>query len=129
VFGGSPLFICDNQAIIVLEPPSDPDHFTADAALIHDFLVNQGYVVKTVLRYVMGAALVQFTNTCTRDTAIQNSPYFVGVSVLHVIPQNLDINHRACTFTHDVWIMMVNYPQEAWLLKKLENLLVNLDIS
>jgi hypothetical protein len=66
----------------------------------------------------MGAALVQFSNTCARDTTIQNSPYFVGESVICVIPQNHGLNHCACTFTHDVWIMMVNYPQEAWLVEK-----------
>jgi hypothetical protein len=118
VFGGAPLLICDDWAIVILEPPSNPDHFGADAAFIYDFLDHQGYAVKTISRSAMGASLVQFNNTYARDTAIQNSSYFVGDSVLHIIPQNRGLNHRACTFTHDVWIMIVNYPQEAWLVEK-----------
>jgi hypothetical protein len=60
--------------IVVLEPPSDPDHFGADAALIRDFLDHQGYVVKTIFRSAMGAALVQFNNTCARDTRFRIAP-------------------------------------------------------
>jgi hypothetical protein len=67
VFGGAPLLICDDWAIVILEPPSDPNHFGADAALIRDFLDHQGYAVKTISRSAMGAALVQFNNTCARD--------------------------------------------------------------
>jgi hypothetical protein len=62
----------------------------------------------------MGAALVQFSNVVSRDTAVDRSPFFVGESVLRVIPQNHSLNHHNCTFTHDVWLMMMNFPLEAW---------------
>jgi hypothetical protein len=65
----------------------------------------------------MGAALVQFYDTCSRDVAIDRSPFFIDDSTLRVIPQDRDLNHR--TFTHDVWLMMVNYPQEAWHVQKI----------
>jgi hypothetical protein len=60
-----------------------------------------------------GAALVQFASTCSRDTAIDHSPYLVGYIVLRVIPVNRGLNYRDRTFTSDVWIRMVNYPLEA----------------
>jgi hypothetical protein len=74
----------------------------------------------------MGAALVQFIDTCSRDTTIDHSP-FVGDSILRVIPRDRGLNHRNYTFTHDVWIMIVNNPPESWLVESIENLLVNLE--
>jgi hypothetical protein len=38
----------------------------------------------------------------SRDTAVDRSTFFVGESILRVIPQNHSLNHRNCTFTHDV---------------------------
>jgi hypothetical protein len=67
----------------------------------------------------MGAALVQFSNVVSRDTAVDPSPFFLGESVLRVIPQNHILNHHNCTFTHDVWLMMMNFPLEAWHVEKI----------
>jgi hypothetical protein len=67
----------------------------------------------------MGAALVQFSDVVSRDTAIDRSPFFVGESVLRVIPQNRSLNHHNCTFTHDVWLMIMNFPLEAWHVEKI----------
>jgi hypothetical protein len=119
VFSGAPLLNCDDWANVVLEPPSDPEQFVGDAALIRSFLNEQGYHVRQMTRSGMGAALVQFSDAVSRDTAIDRSPFFVGESVLRVIPQNRSLNHRNCTFTHDVWLMMMNFPLEAWHVEKI----------
>jgi hypothetical protein len=66
----------------------------------------------------MGIALVKFTNTSSCNTAIDHIPYFVGDTIMYVIPKYRGLNHRNCTFTHYVLIMMVNYPLEAWLVEK-----------
>jgi hypothetical protein len=67
----------------------------------------------------MGAALVQFFDGFSRDSAIDRNPFFVGDSIMRVIPQNRGINYHNCTFTHDVWIMMMNFPLEAWHVEKI----------
>ena len=83
--------------------------------LIRHFLDHErGFHIAEVSRCGMGAALVRFQHACDIDTAIANSPYFVGDSTLRVIHHDRGINYRDCTFSHDVWIMMVNYPLEAW---------------
>jgi hypothetical protein len=110
---------CDDWAIVILEPPSDPAQFPADAALIRHFLNDRGFHVRQITRSGMGAALVQFSDGVSRDSAIDRSPFFVGDSIVHVIPQNRGINYRNCTFTHDVWIMMMNFPLEAWHVEKI----------
>jgi hypothetical protein len=71
---------------VVLEPPIDPEQFISDAALIRSFLNDQGYHVRQMTRSGMGAALVQFSDVVSRDTAVDRSPFFVGESVLRVIP-------------------------------------------
>jgi hypothetical protein len=67
----------------------------------------------------MCVALVQFSDTFSRDAAIDRSPFFIGDNILRVIPQDRGLNHKNCTFTHDIWLMMVNYPQEAWHVEKI----------
>lgn len=83
---GPPPLNCDDWAIIVLEPETDPEQFLGDAALIRDFLNNRGFHVRQMSRSTMGAALVQFIDTCSRDTTIDRNPFFVGDSILRVIP-------------------------------------------
>jgi hypothetical protein len=41
-----------------LEPPTDPEQFIDDDALIRNFLNEQGYHVRRMTRSGMGAALV-----------------------------------------------------------------------
>jgi hypothetical protein len=62
----------------------------------------------------MGTALVRFMDVVDRDNAISQSPYFIGETVLRVIPQNEGKNWRSASFTHDVWCMLINYPLECW---------------
>jgi hypothetical protein len=104
---------------MVLEPPTGPEQFAADAALIRGFLNNNGYHMRQITRSGMGAALVQLYDGVSRDTAIDCSPFFVGDSILRVIPQNRGLNYHNCSFTHDVWIMMMNFPLEAWHVEKI----------
>jgi hypothetical protein len=104
---------------VVLEPPTDPEQFIGDAALIRSFLNDQGYHVRQMTRSGMGVALVQFSDVVSRDTAVDRSPFFVGEIILRVLPQNRSLNHRNCTFTHDVWLMMMNFPLEAWHVEKI----------
>ncbi|KAM0917784.1 hypothetical protein ACQ4PT_009225 [Festuca glaucescens] len=118
IFSGVPLLNCDDWGIVVLEPPTDLEQFVEDAALIHEFLNARGHHVRQITRSGMGAALVQFSDVVACDTAIDRSPFFVGDSILRVIHQNRGLNFGNCTFTHDVWLMMMNYPLQAWHVEK-----------
>jgi hypothetical protein len=53
------------------------------------------------------------------ELAVSRSPFFIGDSMLRLIPHNRGLNYRDCTFTHDVWIMMMNFPLEAWMVEKI----------
>jgi hypothetical protein len=86
IFSGAPLLNYDDWAIVVLEPPTDPVQFLADAALIRHFLNDRGFHVRQITRSGMGAALIQFSDGVSRDSAIDRSPLFVGDSILRVIP-------------------------------------------
>lgn len=63
---------------------------------------------------VQWAALVRFEGVIDRDSAIRNSPYFIGDTVLRVIEHDKGLNWRSATFTHDVWLMLLNFPPECW---------------
>ena len=58
--------------------------------------------------------IIRFQDVIERDSAIQNSPYFVCDTIMRVIAQNRGRNHRSAIFTHDVWLMIMNYPNECW---------------
>jgi hypothetical protein len=103
---------------VVLEPPIDLEQFIGDAALIRNFLNEQGYHVRQMTHSGMAATLVQFSDAISRDMVVDHKPFYVGGSILRVIPQNRSLNHRNYTFTHDVWLMMMNYPFEAWHVEK-----------
>jgi hypothetical protein len=120
VFSGAQLLNTDQWAIVVLEPATDLAQFQGDAALIRNFLNNEGYHVHQLTRSGMGAALVQFSDPHSRDVAVDRSPLFVGDNTLRVIPQNRGINYRNYTFTHDVWLMIMNYPLESWHVEKIK---------
>ena len=49
-----------------------------------------------------------------RDTAMEHSPYIIGDSVMRIIAQNRGRNYRAAIFTHDCWLMLMNFPSECW---------------
>ena len=113
--GVEPLVQSGDWAIISLVLPPDPNQFVTDAMLNRHFLDHErGFRIAEISMCGMGAAFIRFQHTCDIDTAITNSPYFVGDSVLRVLRHDRGINHRDCTFTHDAWIMMVNFPLEAW---------------
>jgi hypothetical protein len=42
--------------------------------------------VRQMTRSSMGAALVQFSNVVSRDMVVDRSPFFIGDSILSVIP-------------------------------------------
>jgi hypothetical protein len=58
VFTNTPLINCDDWAVIILEPKSDPAQFVGDAALIRAFLNGQGHHVRQMTRSAMGVALI-----------------------------------------------------------------------
>jgi hypothetical protein len=86
--------------------------------LIKGYLDSQGHHNHHISRSGMGTALVQFVDVSTRDAIVARSPFFMGDSTLRVIKHNRGINHRNCTFTHDAWVMMMNYPLGAWTVEK-----------
>ena len=58
--------------------------------------------------------MIRFHDVIERDSAVRNSPYFIGDTVMRVVEQNRGRNHRSATFTHDVWLMLMNFPLECW---------------
>ncbi|KAM0910337.1 hypothetical protein ACQ4PT_014230 [Festuca glaucescens] len=112
--GGTLPVICDDWAIVLLEPEPSWEVFQGTANLIRDQLEGRGYGIKQISRCAMGAAMVRFQDCMDRDNAVKNSPYIVQDSVMRVIEHDKGRNFRYATFTHDVWIMLLNYPPGCW---------------
>ncbi|KQJ86034.2 hypothetical protein BRADI_4g02966v3 [Brachypodium distachyon] len=111
--GGVPI-ICDEWAIATLAPPVENEEYGDALEIIRHFLTNRRLPVRFTSRCGMGTALIQFMTVCDRDTAVNSGPYYIDDRVLRFVPQNRGINHREAVFTHDVWIMLLNYPLECW---------------
>lgn len=108
--GGSSIVESYEWVISTLAPPPDPDQFDTDIQLICHFLDQTwGFHLVETSCCAMGAAMVRFASAVDLDTAIGQSPYFIGDSTLCVIRHDRGINHRDCTFN-----MMVNYLLTAW---------------
>ncbi|KAM0930643.1 hypothetical protein ACQ4PT_000838 [Festuca glaucescens] len=112
--GGTLPVICDDWAIVLLEPEPSWEAFQGTANLIRDQLEGRGYGIKQISRCAMGAAMVRFQDCLDRDNVVKYSPYIVQDSVMRVIEHDKGRNFRAATFTHDVWIMLLNYPPGCW---------------
>jgi hypothetical protein len=112
VVGGELPIICDDWAIISLELEPDLTHFQGMSQLICAQFEQRGFCIRQISRCGMGTALVHFMDAVDHDNAISQSPYFIGETVLRVIPQNEGRNWRSASFTHDVWCMLINYPLE-----------------
>ena len=106
--------ICGDWAIVLLEPEPRWELFEGTTTLIRAQLEMRGYEVRQISRCAMGTTLVRFVSFIDRDIAVRNSPYFVGDTVMRVIEQNKGTNHRSATFSHDVWLTLLNYPTECW---------------
>jgi ABC-type uncharacterized transport system permease subunit len=87
--------------------------------IIVKFLYEQGFTIRSTSRSGMGTALLQFPNSLSLELAFTGSPYFIGDSVVRIVPHNRGLNYTDCTFTHDVWIMMMNFPLEGWIVEKI----------
>ena len=95
-------------------PEVSAEEFHGAIALITNYLEGHGWRINYTSRCGMGTALVQFTTACSRDTAVSLSPFQIGDSVLRISKQDRGLNYRSITFTHDVWILLMNYPLECW---------------
>jgi hypothetical protein len=114
VVGGELPLICDDWAIATLAPEAPAYEFAASIALIEHFLEGKGWSVKSSSRCGQGAALIQFHSAAERDAAIDYSPHFIGETVLRFLPQNRGINHRNAVFSHECWLMLLDFPLECW---------------
>ncbi|KAM0926026.1 hypothetical protein ACQ4PT_003873 [Festuca glaucescens] len=114
VVGGDLPLISDDWAIAILAPEAAAHEFNASLALIEHFLEGKGWSVKSSSRCGQGAALIQFHSAAERDATINYSPHFIGETVLRFLPQNKGINHRNAVFTHECWLMLMDYPLECW---------------
>jgi hypothetical protein len=114
VVGGELPIIYNDWAIVLLEPEPNMQMFQGTSQLIRGQFEHCGFCIRQISCCGMSTALVHFMDVVDRDNAIGQSPYFVGDTVMRVIPQNEDQNWRAAVFTHDVWCMLVNYPLECW---------------
>ncbi|KAM0930440.1 hypothetical protein ACQ4PT_001119 [Festuca glaucescens] len=117
ILGGDLPVICDDWSIALLGPAADAHEFQASAAMIEHFLKGKGWRVRDISCCRQGAALVQFVSVTERDAAIGQSPHFIGDVVLRFVEQNRGNNHRDAVFTHECWLMLLNYPQECWELE------------
>ena len=106
--------VCDEWAIATLVPEVSAEEFHGAISLITNYLEGRGWRINYTSRCGMGTALVQFTTACSRDTAVSLSPFQIGDSVLRISKQDRGLNYRSITFTHDVWILLMNYPLECW---------------
>ena len=106
--------VCGEWAIATLVPAVPPKDFSTANAMIIEYLEAKGWRINYSSRCGMGTALIQFTTACSRDSAINNSPYEIGDSVLCITRHDRSLNYRSITFTHDVWLMLMNYPLECW---------------
>ncbi|KAM0821901.1 hypothetical protein ACQ4PT_071868 [Festuca glaucescens] len=114
VMGGEFPVAFDDWAVASLEPEVEAAGFDGAIAIIIDLLEHKGLTVRHTSRCGMGTALIQFVSSCDRDTAVEASPFFIGDAVLRFVKQDRCINFRETVFTHDVWLMLVNYPLECW---------------
>ncbi|KAM0851830.1 hypothetical protein ACQ4PT_052167 [Festuca glaucescens] len=114
VVGGDLPVACDDWAIATLAPEIDAAEYDGASAIIADYLEHRGLTVCHTTRCGMGTALVQFVSSCDRDTAVESCLHMIGDTVLRFVNQDRGINYRDATFTHDVWLMLVNYPLECW---------------
>lgn len=112
VLGGELPMVCDEWAIATLIPEVSAGEFHGAIALITTYLKGRGWRINYTSRCGMGTALIQFTTAYSRDTAISNSPFQIGDSVLRISRHDRGINYHSITFTHDVWILLMNYPLE-----------------
>ncbi|KAM0869792.1 hypothetical protein ACQ4PT_040437 [Festuca glaucescens] len=114
IVGGDLPMACDDWAIATLAPEIDTAEYDGAITVIVDYLEHRGLTVRHTSRCGMGTALVQFVSSCDRDTAVESSPHMIGDTVLRFVNQDRGINYRDASFTHDVWLMLVNYPLECW---------------
>jgi hypothetical protein len=121
VVGGELPVICDDWAIVLLEPEPNLDAFQGTSQLIRAQFEHRGYHIRQISRCGMGTALVRFADAVDRDNVISQSPFFIGDTIMRVIPHNEGRNWRAAIFTHDVWCMLVNYPLECWDIDTIAN--------
>ena len=105
VVGGTLPLVCDDWATVIIEPEPTPDMFQGTTTLITDLFQKRRLTVSEVSRSGLGAAMIRFQDVIERDSAVRNSPYFIGDTVMRIVEQNKGRNHRSTTFTHDVWLM------------------------
>ncbi|KAM0913956.1 hypothetical protein ACQ4PT_011815 [Festuca glaucescens] len=113
VGGDFPLF-CDDWAIATLAPAVSQNHFELISTTITEQLQQYGLEVRSISKCAMGSALVRFGTVTDRDAAINLSPMWIGDTSMRFVAENYGINRRATLLTHDVWVMLMNYPQECW---------------
>ncbi|PNT75871.1 uncharacterized protein LOC112270078 [Brachypodium distachyon] len=114
VLGRNLPIICEEWTIAILASHVEIEDYEEGLHIIRHFLAKQNWQICSTSRYVMGSALVQFVTSCDRDTAVNSAPFHIDDMVLRFIPRNRGLNHRDAVFSHDVWIMLTNYPLEGW---------------
>ncbi|KAM0858559.1 hypothetical protein ACQ4PT_047754 [Festuca glaucescens] len=114
VIGGNFPAFYDDWAIATLAPAMSQNHHEIISETIAAQLQNYGLEVRTISKCAMGSALVRFATVIDRDAAVNLSPMWIGDTSLRFVPQDHAINRRATLLTHDVWLMIMNYPLECW---------------
>jgi hypothetical protein len=114
ILGGDFPIFYDDWAIATLIPDPGQNHFELVSQTISQQMQDVGIEIRTISRCAMGSALVRFATCTDRDAAINISPINVGDSMLRFVAQDHGINRRSTFLTHDVWIMILNFPLECW---------------
>jgi hypothetical protein len=71
VVGGELPVICDDWAIVLLEPEPNLDAFQGMSLLIRAQFEHRGYHIRQISRCGMGMALVRFADAVDRDNVIR----------------------------------------------------------
>jgi hypothetical protein len=70
VVGGELSIICDDWAIVSLEPEPNMQMFQGTSQLIRGQFEHRGFHIRQISRCGMGTALVRFMDAVDRDNAI-----------------------------------------------------------
>jgi hypothetical protein len=86
VVGGELPVICDDWAIVLLEPEPNLDAFQGTSQLIKAQFEHRGYRIRQISHCGMGMVLVRFADAVDHDNVISQSPFFIGDTTMHVLP-------------------------------------------
>ncbi|CAN6177127.1 unnamed protein product [Urochloa humidicola] len=117
----------DDLAIATIEPlPGNQVLFHSIREVLDDFLRNvRGVRYRKIQPSTLGQASVRFEHLHDRDFLIHDSPHEYGDLRISFIEHDKGWNHRAVTFNHEVWLMLLGLNNDFWSEKNVEKALAD----